>query len=834
MQNFDARDSVVSRVKIGLDNDVFSGYIPIPEDIPEGDYTVRAYTNTMRNIVDEDYFFTKSIRIGVPMSRKIQAFPEFEFAPNQKINADIRFSSLRSVSAVELSPFSPALVSERSRTTPISPESLKISVNNGKPMNVKCENGVSGISFNLPPTEKHRVMLLDATCEQYPFQQYIRIPLPDDDFDVSFYPEGGNALNGSMGRVAFKAMQRDGTEIDVSGVVYDGKGNEITNFKTDARGMGQLMLMPEKGEAYHAVCTNKKGQSKRFDLPVAQENGYALTATWLNDSLMVAVRRSESVKTDDILCLIVHTRGMVQDVSILENQCDSVIFHKDFFPSGVTHLLLLDKNMVPVSERLVFVDNDNHAKVKIETDRESYSTQSPVACAINLIDKSGEPLQGNISISVTGDHEVSVDTTFNILTSLLLSSDLRGNIVNPAFYFQKNDQSDFALDLLMLTQGWRRYDTERIIRNDIVRPNNLQELGYEISGTVKRQFLRRTIPEENANVSMVSLDGKFFDVTATDRKGRFTFQMDQAPDSTWFIVKAIPQKGKNNLHLTLDRVQYPARTIPAVASELPQRDIFAKYAEKAEQQYVEEHGNRTVNLSEVTITAQKKPVRKSDYYRFPDHSITEEELDKLPPLSLNELLRRFPGVVVNDTGVYLSRNLMSGSKQVMWLIDGVPQETTVALLADHIAQVDILTSSINTAMFGDRGRGGVIAIYTREGKPRQQMGNNPTTTRRTSFFQGSDGIYRKTPDIKNIMPLGFQKPAEFYAPKYDTPAQNTKPDLRTTIHWQPSLTTDEAGTASFNFYTANTPGTYTVVIEGVTDCGKIVYKRDKILVRWNL
>jgi uncharacterized protein YfaS (alpha-2-macroglobulin family) len=81
------------------------------------------------------------------------------------------------------------------------------------------------------------------------------------------------------------------------------------------------------------------------------------------------------------------------------------------------------------------------------------------------------------------------------------------------------------------------------------------------------------------------------------------------------------------------------------------------------------------------------------------------------------------------------------------------------------------------------------------------------------------------------MPLGFQKPAEFYAPKYDKLAQTTKPDLRTTIHWQPSLTTDENGTASFSFYTADVPGTYTVVIEGVTDCGKIVYKRDKIEVR---
>ena len=84
---------------------------------------------------------------------------------------------------------------------------------------------------------------------------------------------------------------------------------------------------------------------------------------------------------------------------------------------------------------------------------------------------------------------------------------------------------------------------------------------------------------------------------------------------------------------------------------------------------------------------------------------------------------------------------------------------------------------------------------------------------------------------KRIMPLGFQKPAEFYAPKYDQPNQNIKPDLRTTIHWQPNLTTNEEGKASFKFYTADTPSTYTVVIEGVTDDGKVVYKRDKVVVK---
>ena len=275
---FDARDSVVCRVKTGAANDLFSGYIFIPEDAPEGDYTLRAWTNRMRNS-DEDYFFMKSIRIGDPMSRIIQTKPDFEFLIDQKIGAAIRFSRL----------FPSAT---------ITPETVKIGINGDKPMNMKSENGLSAFSFNLSPAERQRAMLLDLRYEKQPFRQYIRIPLPDDDFDVSFYPEGGSVLYGCRGRVAVKAIQRDGTEISVDGTVYDLQGNEITQFVTESRGMGQFDLMPERGETYYAVCTNSKGQSKRFDLPAPKENGYALSASWFRDRLILTYTRPNRKKRE--------------------------------------------------------------------------------------------------------------------------------------------------------------------------------------------------------------------------------------------------------------------------------------------------------------------------------------------------------------------------------------------------------------------------------------------------------------------------------------------------------------------------------------------------------
>ncbi len=784
---FDVRDSIVSRVKTGPGNDLFSGYIPIPADIPEGNYTIRAYTGRMQQL-DEDYFFLKNIRIGNPMTHMIQALPEFEFTPDKKIGADIRFSSIRPL-------------------MPITPESVKISINNGRLMNAKCENGLAGINFNLPSGEKQRVMLLDAMYDEHSYRKYIRIPLPDDDFDVSFYPEGGSALYGRMGRIAFKAMQQDGTEIDVTGIVYNRQGEEITQFKTTVRGMGQFMIASEQGEAYYAVCTNSKGQSKRFDLPVAKENGYALSATWLKDQLMVEVRQSEVGKTNDTLCLMVHTRGVVQDIRILNHSNEPLIFRKDIFPSGVTNLLLLSKNMVPLSERLVFTFNDDQPNVTGKADRDICSVRSPVEYTVNITGESGEPLLGNISVSVTDDHEVAVDTTANILTTLLLTSDLRGNISDPAFYFQKNLQSAHTLDLLMLTQGWRRYDTERMVRNDFMYPDSLLEKGYEISGVVKS----KKQSEKNISVSMLSLHGDYFADAVTNGSGRFYLHDGNAPDSTWFIVRTAPQSDKRDLELTLDKTSYPKRVIPVVASGMPDHGVFAKYADKAEQQYVDEHGTRVVHLSEVAITAQKKSVPKSSFYHTPDRSVTEDQLDRQPPATMSALLMRLPGLTFRNDSVKISR--FEGCVEQLLINDlPVTVESLDMVEVMDVVQVDLLTSPTNLAAFGEKGRYGVIAIYTRTSswKPSTPKGN--------------------APNIKRIMPLGFQKPAEFYAPKYDQPDQNPKPDLRTTINWQPSLTTDETGKASFRFYTADVPSTYTVVVEGMTKDGKIVYKRDKIVV----
>ena len=637
------------------------------------------------------------------------------------------------------------------------------------------------------------------------------IKLPDndfDDFDVSFYPEGGSSLHGAAGRIAFKAVRSDGVYINVEGTVYDSVGNEVGHFNTDSRGMGSFLLKPEPDETYYAVCTTDKGQTKRVELPAAKADGYALSCIWSRERLIVSVNKPESQQSGDSMILIVQTRGVIQDIIIWENTKEPIIFSKDFFPSGVSHLLLLNKNVAPVSERLIFVDNTDHAKVESYTDKEVYAARSPVEITVNITNDADEAVFGNFSVSVTDDNIVVVDSTINIMTSLLLTSDLRGNISAPAYFFRKDRRSsEYALDLLMLTQGWRRYDVERIINNDLIYPDTLSIMGYELSGTVRTQQLGRR-PVEDAHVSVLSLQNGFSDETVTDDNGRFNLRIGEAPDGAWFVVQTTERLGLRHLELILDETTYPERKIPVIASSAIDRAMLSMYADKAEQQYVEEHGERASNIiPELTITAERRVVENFSFFydvRNASFTITEDDIEKFPPASMNFLLRRIPHLTIDP---YLRR----GRDEVILIVDDMSPEMSAARFYDlhpsDIVQIDLVYGP--GYMFNYGSTPWLLSITTRIKK---------TTP-------------KDTPYVKYYMPLGFQKPVEFYAPKYETPAQNTIPDLRTTIHWQPNITTNENGTATFSFYTADTPAKYAVVIEGLTEEGKIIYHNVKIIVK---
>ena len=614
---------------------------------------------------------------------------------------------------------------------------------------------------------------------------------PDEKWEVNFYPEGGNLIAGKSCTVAFKALSSDGQPVEVEGAIFDEQDNLISVFTTFREGMGRFYLTPEAGKRYYAVC-RKGNQSIQINLPEAKTDAFSLSTVWLQNKLLVSVKQPEEISLQK-LYLVIHSGGAVIYSKEWDFLKEFIAIDRLHFPSGVLHLLLLNEDYYPLSERLVFNLNDDWMMPEVTTDKNVYQKREQVKMGINC-------QTGNFAISVTDDKDIKIDTTQNILTTILLSSELRGYIHNPAYYFQNTRESEYAADLLMQTHGWTRYDIPCAMRGDFQYPKVANEESQSLSGMVKGGLLSK--PHKDANVTIISTNYNFFDTTETDETGRFTFNNFEFPDSTNYFIQALTKKGKSIVELIVDDISYPklspTKQYFTKQKEQPllKSEEFNDYVVKAEQKYTYENGMRMIHLDEVTVSG-RRIFKDDNQRRYPklDRVMTAEEI-VAGGTDIHSLIQRL-GIFV----VAIDRNKDTGEIQYMVRHRGqiVPVQIPDAL--HYYDGSDLQAIGMLRTPSGPK----VVSIL----KPFNERGRKPQY------------------NIATITLLGYQKPVEFYSPKYDTPEarSQTLPDLRSTIYWKPNVVTNSEGKATIDFYTADTSSTYSVVIEGVTDDGKLIYQR---------
>jgi TonB-dependent SusC/RagA subfamily outer membrane receptor len=423
-----------------------------------------------------------------------------------------------------------------------------------------------------------------------------------------------------------------------------------------------------------------------------------------------------------------------------------------------------------------------------------------------LFESDGQPLEGDFSVAVTDDRDVVPDSTVNILSTLLLTSELKGYIEDPAFYFSGNDNMRaFFLDVLMMTQGWRVYDIPQTLKGGIQRPKGYLEVGPVITGIAKGGLLMNSAAK-GIPVKIVSYGGGYFDETTTDERGQFIFNIPEMPDSTRFVIQATTKKGGSRIELLADTVLYPE---PSFSIPLKIRDNsrFSTYMKKADQAFIQEFGVHTIYLDEVVVSAKRREKKGKSSFSSPFNTIvSSSEFEKQHPRTIFDILRTIAGVSV--TGEKVS---IRGGGAPLVTIDDLPNESDVLsdIQVEDVDEIEVVKDA-QAAIFGSRGGNGVIMITTKRGF-------DQTKNRMPSF------------NIKAIMPLGYQTPKAFYSPKYDTPEATANPqaDLRTTIYWNPDVKVN-AGSADFTFYSADTDSDYSIIIEGITKTGKPFYTKKRI------
>ncbi|MDR2383604.1 MAG: TonB-dependent receptor plug domain-containing protein [Prevotellaceae bacterium] len=763
---------LVSLDKIRPVDSMFHNRIDLAEDLAEGTYMLRAYTNFMRN--RPDYFFERKVFVADPQSSSIQIIPKFNIK-NNKASLRIEF--------------------HRYANPEIEVENLKLCVDTGKIRKIGIDKDFAvktseDFSFKTLPNKQHIVyMEFDSNGRRY--KKYISVPKEENDFDVSFFPEGGYIIDDKHCKVAFKALKTNGLSEDVTGKVFDNNDTLITSASSRHAGMGYFAFFPEKGKTYHAIFKNKSGEAKRFQLPSTQPDACVLKANWSRNKLYITILKGAKY-VEKPLNLIIHTRGILLYAGATP-QSNILSIDKSSLPSGISQILLLDDNMNPISERMVFnLNTVELAKAEISTNKPEYKRREYVSTKVRVTDAENNPLEGDFSVSVTDNKDIIPDSTFTIVSSLLLCSDIRGYIESPEYY----TKNQLSIDALLLTQGWKRYDIPAVLKDSFERPTHYMEAGQEISGSVERVLGSKV--NVNNSVSIFSINENYADMTMSDENGRFYFNGFEFPDSTVYIVQALSKRGKSYVELLVDKETFP-EIKPFAVPDFQPDSMLLRYIEKSDQKYIDENGSRSIELEAVTITGQKSEPKRnmsSIYSSMMNTVITSDKFERYT--DLYQALMIVGGVMTIGGQI----SIRGSSTPPVIIIDDVIWED-VDLRDINIMDVESIEimKGAEAAVLGTKGAGGAIIINTKMGEiiPKKGIKFN----------------------MKTLMPKGYRKDVEFYSPKYETEEQITETDRRTTIFWKPNVKISE-GNAEFDFYTADSNSSYSVIIEGITNDGRII------------
>ena len=787
---FDRKNKLISAKKIKRDSIGFANNLYISDTLSAGEYTLQAYTGWMLNF-SPDVFFQKNILIG---------------RTGSDIRTDITYTDKEMI----------VRFSDKSGT-PLSgcEVSFEFYDRNGKRLSSgKQLTSSTGALFIALPEDsilngayaETRLNLGNGTI-------YKRTFFPDPrnlSVDIRFLPEGGCMVPGSLQTIAFKAVQSDGYPAEVTGAILNHAGDTIVRFKSEHEGMGSFPLIPQRGETYRAV-TQYGDSFVTTVLPAVQNDACALTVTQNGNNLRYRILGI--VPTGSML--VAHTRGQYHLVHPVTPDNPEGLIKTDSLPEGILHLLLADSSGQPRTERLVYLYRPKK-QWRLTSDKPSYGKREKVT--VNLaLEQEGKPLAGDFSVSVTDANTVKTDSLAeNIRSYLLLTSDLKGYIHNPGYYFLDDSPARrYYLDLVMLTHGWRRFNTKNLFHPEPFTPIHYVEHGQYISGHV---------------ATLGNKDAKLADVTAmamnrknlignavTASTGYFTMEGLDFQDTTYFLVSSKNKRGRVPYNVSVDTL-YPRPAFkplyPFLSEEQRQLrcDDLQRYLISFPK--TTDDGIREYEIEGVTVTA-KSPKR-------PPASVYGEVYDTtafadFKQLSLYEYIRRIPNVNYERSRILTVKKTAAPKY--------IPAQLKINNMI--INNIDYLHRyTVDDVEYIHVVRMWDLRLNKSEEESDVLKPDYPY--RVEIILKESAGIER---DFTVYKAIGYAENAEFYHPVYDTPEKvNDKtPDLRTTLYWNPYLRIGPDGKSKIEFYSGDSDNSqYEITIEGVTPNGSICRHQQKI------
>lgn len=632
-------------------------------------------------------------------------------------------------------------------------------------------------------------------------------------FQFQFFPEGGNLIDGVISTVAFKASDNYGNPIHVTGRIVDSKGDLVTLFASLHDGMGKFQIQPDLIQELKAEITSENGKTIELPLPKVSASGILLSIAKVKGKDIATVRTNSKTfqeQKGETIAIVARVRGVSYfegEIQLNSQQISFEIPEADI-PEGICQITVYDKNAVPQSERLIYIDKtiEDHLDISLKTNKTIYKPDETVEINVVSKNKTGERVPASFSIASVDDKSVDKALKYgtNICSYFFMESDIKGEVYNPGFYFDETNSKRLAcLDLLLLTQGWRDFLWKTIPETPKL-PKYQIETGFPISGMVKQLLGNKPKPNNNITLALLNdKEGMQLFAEVSDSLGRFHFKDVGFTGKTTMLVNTRNEKGKGKGELLLDSLEnkplatnykyesIETNTVDTLELESIKKHVYNKYIA---------YGVSPENvLDEVEIIAERKDETPS-YYGNPEYKYYVEEDDASRYSNIYQLIQFLvPGVLVtNDTIRFMRFN---GPAHI--ILDGFPvfsPSDISYIMPENVDRVEVFKGP-SAAIFGSDGANGVILIYTKIGS----VNNQP----KQEFHSITETVY------------GYYDARVFYTPTGEDSDfdLNNNDAIRNTLYWNPYVHPDENGVITLNYKNSKVETQVKVTLEGLTVSG---------------
>ena len=644
----------------------------------------------------------------------------------------------------------------------------------------------------------------------------------DNRLHLSLMPEGGQLIDGQRQTLAYKVTDAGGSGIDVEvrlmraadrAIVQEGRSSHL--------GMGSLQLLADAADSLIVEANDSLGRTCYATVPRALAKGATLAVTQRRKNLYISPIVAGLELSQ--LTLVAHGNGnlIVQDLRDGQPIC----IDTERLRPGVLNIALVEKStLAVVAERLAFIyPRDTDSGIGIapkETSRHFVTIE--LSCADENI------LPGTYAIAVTdADQSLRDSTSADIVSSLLLSQEIKGRIEDVGHYFRTADErTRHDMDLLMMTQGWRRYALDDILHGQCPEIRHAMEATQSIEGKIGSTFQKH----DAYNLNL--LDPRSGSRTTLKVKGgnRFVIPDIDYPEGATLQMQVETEKGNGTfLQLDITPQEFPQYAIGQNPRNYRPTALENDSLANGKIRYNSAFG--THHLPDFQVKAQKiKPINRCGY--IPDRFIAEDDPFLDMAKSLQVLVGKFGlsvGTIrLNDNeGGYKNLECIwrtsakpstigTGSKPVSVVLNDQRIEEdewdlVLNINPQNVKQIEYFLPSAYSEIQSFQLHNlaneyaestGILFIYT------NQIYKHKATNRPLNFAT-----------VRN---LGYRPPVEFYTPCESDNYNAADLDMRKTVYWNPRVRIGSDGKTQVHFYVPDAAKNLDIVLEGVSDEGQPV------------